>query len=184
MVRSSRDEGGTFPGTGSVFVFFADLESAVFHLLEDIGHVLDAFPYVIADVDGSLLLEGDGDAVAGSRVEFDDLFVLEFIFGLQDEARVVNAVFEVVDDDALYVDAQREKHIADEVVSLGALLWGASHEHGDSSANALVDIDYEGFFFVSDEDSAASAGWKDGADFYFGNVAAHGFNVRIAERVP
>ena len=88
--------------------FFADAG-------EDFAHVLDLAEEGGRDVDRAFLRGGEGEAVAGPGVEFDELRA-EFVFLFENDAGVVGGVAEFGDDDAFDRDAEALEDVADESV--------------------------------------------------------------------
>ena len=48
----------------------------------------------------------------GRAIEFDDFFLLQFVFRPNDHARIVGRVFQIVDDDPLDVRAERRHQMS------------------------------------------------------------------------
>ena len=99
-------------------------------------------------------MEGDGEAVARTGVDFDDFFV-DFVFGAEDEAGEVGVAPQVVDDDFVDGDGEGLEDHADEFVGEGAFVSLSAQGHGDGAADEGVDGDDEDFFGVAEEDGDA-----------------------------
>src|ERR1019366_10655344 len=70
------------------------------HLLENLGVIVGAVKDRAGDKEGALLLEGEDDRVAGTRVEFDDLFA-QLVFHTENYAGEESALAGVVDHDVV-----------------------------------------------------------------------------------
>jgi len=150
------------------------LEGALgFDFGEGMGDIFDGVPDFAGDEDGGGGVGGEGDAVAGAGVDFDQLASVQLIFGGEDEAGMEDAAFEVVDDDAVDFGSESEEQVADEVVSEGAFFGNAAHEHGDGGADAFVDVNDKDLFFSAEEHGEAAFERKDGAHPDFDDVIVH-----------
>ncbi len=75
-------------------------DSVFFHLAQDVAHIVDFVPNLLADVNLRFLLHGHGDAIARPPIEFDNFFLLQLVLGPNNHPRVVGRVFQIVDDHA------------------------------------------------------------------------------------
>lgn len=141
------------------------LSFALFHAAEDFGHVFDAGPNFVGDVDRGLLLDSDGDAVAGAGVDLEDLFLGDLVLGGEDEAGVVDAVAKVINDHAVNVGTEGEEDIGEEIVGLRAFFRRALLEHSDGGTNGLIDVNDEDLVLVTDEHGRAPTGGKHDLNF-------------------
>jgi hypothetical protein len=60
-----------------------------------------------AHEDRSGLLSRHGDTIAGPRIDFDDLLLLQFVLPAQDKSRKIGAVLQVVDDHPIDLRSER-----------------------------------------------------------------------------
>ena len=90
------------------FAFRLDIrfDSVLFHLAQNVAHVVDFVPDLLADVNLRFLLHGHGDAIARASIKFDDFFLLQLVLGANNHPRVVGRVFQVIDDNALDLRSQ------------------------------------------------------------------------------
>src|SRR5262249_856163 len=114
--------------------------------------------HILAHVNWRLLLGGHRDAIARSSIQLDDLFLLQLVFDLNDDARVVSGVFQVVNDYALDFRAERRQQMRHQIMSKGTLFGDVTHEHCDSAADGLIDVDDENLLIVAKENRASPAG--------------------------
>src|SRR5205814_9086548 len=82
-------------GFGFRFRFDVRLDAFLLHLAQDVAHVVDLIPDFLAHIHRRLLLRRHRDAIARTPIELDDFFLLQFVLGPNDHARVVGRVLEV-----------------------------------------------------------------------------------------
>ena len=114
-----------------------------------------------------------------SRVYFQDLAFVEFVLRDDDEARVKDAGFEVVDDDPLNFRAESRKDAADQVVRLRTLPRLAAHRHGDCKTDAVININDKRLNLIAKENRTASAGGQHGFDLNLDNLFLCGHGVMV-----
>ena len=134
------------------------------HFPKDVRTVFDFLPDLVGNIDGSGLLDGHGDAVAGASIELDDLAGVELVFCADDETREVGFAFQIVDDDPLHFRADGGEEVAHQIVGEWSFLGRLVHEHRDRRAHALVDVNHEDLLLVPDKDCAAVVIGKNGAN--------------------
>src|SRR6476660_5459108 len=140
--------------TKSLFPFRISLESLFLHLAQNIAHIVDFIPHILAHVNGRLLLRSHGDAIARSSIQLDDLFLLQLVFDLNDDARVVSGVLQIVNDYALDFRAESREQMCHHIMSERTLFGDVTHEHCDSAADGLIDVDDENLLIVAEENRA------------------------------
>jgi hypothetical protein len=64
-------------------------------------------------------LEWHGDAIAGSRIELDDLLLLRFVLRAQDKFRKIGALLQVVDDYPIDLRSERSQCVCYQIMSEG-----------------------------------------------------------------
>ena len=125
---------------------------------------------------------GDGQAIAGARVELHD-FPGQLVLLLQNQPREVGGIFQVRDDHAFDGDAETLKHPVDEVVGERAFLRGLAQEHADDRAHLRLDVDDKNLLVVADKQRTTAVGREDSANLNWHNVVLHAFNLgRIARK--
>ena len=130
-------------------------------MFEHLAHVFDLLEEGIGDVDGAFLSGGQGEAVAGPGVDFDDL-AGEFVLLLQDQAREIGGVAQLGDDDALDGDAEAFEDALDEVVGERAFFGGLAQKHADDGAHVRFDVDDEHLLVIADETERTRC-WRGGS---------------------
>ena len=113
---------------------------------EHVGHILDLVPDLPAHEDGRFLLGGHGEAIAGTRIQFNNLSLMKFVLGRNNQAPKVCPALEVINDDAFHFRTHSRKDERHEIVGERTLLGGAVHEHVDRTANAGIDVNHENSF--------------------------------------
>ncbi len=139
-----------FPGRRFAALLFGRLE-----LAQRVGGVIHFVQHHAADQDGRLLLDGHGDAIARTGVQFDDLLLVQFVFRRNDEAGVKRAVLHVVDDRAFDFGPESGQHMGHEVVGQRTLLLRPGKEHVDGVADGRIDINDERFLLGAEEQRRA-----------------------------
>ena len=74
------------------------LAAVLLQMPQHIAPVLDLIPHVPAHINGRLLLDRQGDAIAGPSVQFHDLLFEEFVFRADDQAGKIRFALQVIDD--------------------------------------------------------------------------------------
>jgi hypothetical protein len=141
---------------------------------EIFSHVLDLLKQGIGNIDGSFLGGGQGQAIAGAGVNFDDL-APQLILLLQNQAGEVGRVFQLRDDDPLDGHVQPLENIVDQIVRERAFLDGPLEKHADDRAHAMFDLNDKDLAGIADEDGAAGVGWQDSTNLHWQNVVLHIF---------
>src|SRR5262249_1686787 len=134
------------------------LESLFLHLAEDITHIVHFIPHILAHVNWRLLLGGHRDAIARSSIQLDDLFLVQLVFDMNDEPRIVGGVLLIVYDYALEFRSKRREQMRHQIMSERTLFRDMTHEHCDSAADGLIDVDDENLLIVAKENRASPAG--------------------------
>src|ERR1019366_4988889 len=106
-----RETAGT--GSGLFLARFLGLLAA--HLLENLGVIVGAVKDGPGDKQRALLLEGEDDRIAGTRVELDDLFA-QLVLHAQNDAGEKRALAGVVDDDVVELRVEPQHDAGNEVV--------------------------------------------------------------------
>ena len=159
--------------------FFAE---GLTDFFEFFGAVLGFFPDALTDKDGSFGLDGEDEAVAGARIDFDDLGV-NFIVRFEDDPGKIGVAAQIVDDDAFDFDVEGVENIADKFMGERAFVVLAAHGHGDGASDDGFDVDNETFFVVANEDGqGVLVGGKDTEDFHPNDIRVH--TLRVALRSP
>ncbi len=70
----------------------------VLHLSIRLCHVLDLFPDIEAYVDRRALLSRHRDAIAGPRIDLDNLPLFQFVLRTDNKCRKIGAALEIVND--------------------------------------------------------------------------------------
>ena len=126
----------------------------------------------LADVDGALLGGGEGEAIAGAGVDFDDL-AGEFVLLLQDQPGKVGRVLQLGNDDALDGDAEALEDALHEVVGERALLGSLAQEHPDDGAHVRLDVDDEDLLVIAHEEGAPAVGGQDAPNLHRNHIVLH-----------
>src|ERR1700730_3900750 len=147
------------------------------HLAQDLSHVFHFFPNFPTYVNGGALLRRHGDAVARSRVDLDDLPLMQFVFSTHDHSSEISTALKIVDHDPLNLRSQGPENMSKKIMSKRTLFMRTPHKHRDRLADALVHINHENFLAVADDHCASPAGRNHGPDLYFHNGFAHNWNV-------
>ena len=113
------------------------------------------------------------DAIARPRIQFDDLLLLQLVFGPNDRPRVVGCVFQVIDDHTLDFRAKGRHQVRHQIVGKGPFLGDIAHEHGNRAADCLIDIDDENLVVVPNENRAPAAGWQYRAHLHLNHRFVH-----------
>jgi len=74
------------------------LQAFLLHLSEHFCHVFNLVPNIKTYVDRGALLNCHRDAIAGSRVDLDDLLLVRFVLRAEDKSRKIGGPLEIVDD--------------------------------------------------------------------------------------
>ena len=106
---------------------------------------------------------GDGEAIAGARVQLDD-FPRHFVLLLQNQPGEIGGILQIRDDDAFDADAEALENPVDEVVGERAFLGRLAQEHADDRAHLRLDVDDENLLVIADEQRAAAVGGQDSAN--------------------
>src|SRR5207249_10602693 len=101
-----------------LFGLAAVLVDAVKHFT----HVLDLFEEGMGDEDRAFLGSGEGEAITGAGIDFDD-FAGELVLLLQDQAGEIGGVFQFGDHDPLDGDVETLEDALDEVMSERPFFW-------------------------------------------------------------
>jgi hypothetical protein len=99
--------------------------------------------------------------------------LLQFVFRADDHARVVGRIFQVVDNDALYLGAERGHEMAHQIMGEGTLFRNVAHKHGDCAAHRLVDVDDEDLVVVPEKNSAPAARRQNRPDLHLDDRLIH-----------
>ena len=83
--------------------------------------------------------------------------MLQLVFDLNDDARVVSGVLQVVNDHALDFCAERREQMRHQIMSERTLFGDVTHEHCDGAADGLIDVDDENLLIVAKENRASTA---------------------------
>ena len=121
---------------------------------------------------GFFLRGGDGEAVAGTRVQLDD-FPRHLVLLLQNQPRKIGGIFQVGDDHALDADAEALENPVDEVVRERAFLRRLTQEHADDRAHLRLDVDDENLLVIADKQRATAVGGKDSANLHRHHIVLH-----------
>ena len=85
--------------------FYSALAAGLVDPVQHFAHVLDLLEQRRGDKNRFFLRGGDGQAIAGARVNLHD-FPGDFVLLLQNQPREVGGIFQIGDDDALDGDAE------------------------------------------------------------------------------
>ncbi len=141
--------------------------------LQFLGAIFSLFPDVLTDEYLGLGLSGQDDAIAGTRVDLDEL-VVDLVLGAQDDPGKVSVAAKGVDDNPLHTDFKRVEDIPDELVRKRTLVVLTAHGHGYGPSNAGLDVDDEALFLVPDEDGQSLlVGRKNAKDLNAHDIRVH-----------
>src|SRR5262249_37335026 len=106
----------------------------------------------------------------------------QLVFDLNDDARVVSGVFQVVNDYALDFRAERRQQMRHQIMSKGTLFGDVTHEHCDSAADGLIDVDDENLLSVAKDNRASPAGGSNCPHLHLEYRLVHRVNSTWAKR--
>ena len=142
----------------SLLCFWIRLEPFLFHLPQDVAHIIDFVPHILAHIDGRFLLDRHGDAVARTSVQFDNFLLMQLVFGANNQPCIISRILQVVNDHTLDMCAKGSHEMGDKIVCEGALLGNLAHEHRDRTSDGLIDINDEHLVVIAQENCASAAG--------------------------
>src|ERR1700736_219582 len=152
---------------------FFGLRTFLFHFPKNFAHILDFLPYLTTDVDRSGLLRRHCDTVTGSRINFDDLFLLQLILRAQDESRKIGPALQIIDNHAFDLGTERPQNGRKQIVRQRPLLLCTPHEHGNCRPDALIHVDHKDLLLVANKNRAATARGNHSANLHFDNGFTH-----------
>src|ERR1700730_9230148 len=142
-------------------------------------HVFDLTPNFKAYVDRGVLRSRHGDTIAGSRIDLDDLLLLQFVLRTEDKPCIVGAALEIVDDHPFDLRSKRSQDIRYQIVGERPFLLRVLHEHRDRRTAALIDKHHESLVLVAKENCPAAARRSHGANLNFDNGLTHTASLTI-----
>jgi hypothetical protein len=98
-------------------VAFFRLRVFLSHRSKHFCHVFDLVPNIKTYVDRGTLLSRHRDAIAGSRIDLDDLLLMRFGFRTEDKSPKIGARLEFVDDHPFNLCSERSQDVRDQIVS-------------------------------------------------------------------
>lgn len=128
--------------------FFPERLADFFQLIRP---VIGFFPYILADKNRRLGLGGQDNAIAGTRVNLNDLRV-DLVMGLEDDPGKIGIAPQRIDDDTLHLDIKSVEDVTDQFVSERSFVMLTAHRHGDGTTDAGFDMDDKTLFVIADED--------------------------------
>src|SRR5260221_8726374 len=134
-------------GAGRMAFFFT---KRLADFLQLIGAVFRLLPHILADEDGRFGLGGQDNAVAGPRVDLNDLRV-DFVLRLEDDAGEIGVAAQRVDHDPLHLDVEGIEDVSDQFMRQGPLVMLPAHRHGDGTTHTRLDVNDKTFFVVADK---------------------------------
>ncbi len=128
----------------------------------------------MAHIDRGLLKGRHRHAIAGAGIDFHNLVLMQFVFGRDDEATKIDAVFEIIDDNSLDLAAQSGEDIREEVVGEGTFFFGPAEVNAKCRPDRLVDINGKDLFLIAEENSRPSIGRNERSNLHRYHGLLHG----------
>ena len=133
-------------------------------MCQKFGHVLDFVPDNRAHKNRGLLLGGHRHAIARTRIELDDLLLMELVLGTDDKAAEVGAIFQVIDHCPFHMRAERGQDVGEKIVGERAFLSFSAQKHGDGIPHPLIHVDDKNFGLIAKKNRASGIGGNERAD--------------------
>src|SRR5439155_18851001 len=114
---------------------------------------------------------------AWSHSELDDLFLVQFVFYANDDARIIGRIFQIINDHSLDLCPESSHQMPNQIMGEWPLLGNLTHEHGDRAAHCLIDINDEHLVVVSNEYCAAAARWQNRPHLHLDHRFVHRLNA-------
>ncbi|SPE54669.1 hypothetical protein SBV1_1910014 [Verrucomicrobia bacterium] len=140
--------------------------------VEHFTHVLDLLEQGIGDVDGAFLSGGQGQAIAGAGINFDDL-AGQLVLLLEDQPGEVGGVLEFGDNDALDGNAEAFENALHEIVREGPFFGCVVQKHTDDGAHVRLDVDDKNLLLITDKKGTAAVGGEDSPDLNRHHIVLH-----------
>ena len=140
--------------------------------IENFTHVFDLFEEGVGDVDGTFLSGGKREAIAGTRINFNNLSG-QFVLLLQNQPREISRVLQLCNYNSFNGNTEAFEDALNEIVSQRPLFGSVAQEHSDDRAHVRFDVDDKHFVIIANEQSTPAIGGKNPPNLNGHDIVLH-----------